>query len=131
MAEGNVSKLSRYVNHNPSHLLILSSLLGMTRTLVALPIQHPWDVMKVNWQANSHLKNELAVFRMVKADKGLKGFYSGFSTNLTKQLFKSFYRYPLISGLPRFYSHLFGSRYDTHKHSMKLLTSLTIALIES
>jgi hypothetical protein len=77
------------------------------------------------------MKNELAVFRMVRADKGMKGFYNGFSTNLTKQLFKSSYRYPMITSLPRFYSHLFGSTYDNHKHSMKLLTSLTIAFVEA
>lgn len=131
MTEGNVSKLSHYVSNNPSRLLVLSSVLGMARTLVALPLQHPWDVIKVNWQANSHLKNELAVYKMVKAEKGLKGFYSGFNTNLTKQLFKSFYRYPLLSGLPRFYSQILGNKYDSNKHSMKLLTSVTIALIEA
>jgi hypothetical protein len=38
-------------------------------------------VLKVNWQANPHLKNELAVIRMIKEDKGLKGFYAGYATN--------------------------------------------------
>jgi hypothetical protein len=37
----------------------------------------------------------------------------------------------MIAGLPRFYSHLFGSKYNTHKHSMKLLTSFTLAFIEA
>lgn len=116
MAEGNVSFINQYISHKPSHLAILSSLLGMARTLIALPLQHPWDVIKVNWQANSHLKNELAVVRMIKADKGLKGFYSGYATNCTKQLFKSSYRYPLISTLPRFYAGAFGSQYENHKY---------------
>lgn len=131
MAEANVSKLNSYVSHNKTHMMLLSSALGMLRTLIALPIQHPCDVIRVNWQANPHLKNELAVARMIKADRGTKGFYSGYATNCTKQLFKSSYRYPLISGLPRFYAGLFGSKYESHKHTMKLMTSLTIAFIEA
>lgn len=131
MAEGNLSRINRYVSHNPSHLVYLSSLLGMTRTFIALPLQHPWDVIRVNFQANSHLKNEFAVVRMIKAEKGLKGFYSGYATNCTKQMFKSSYRYPLISGLPRFYAGLFGSNYEKHKYKMKLLTSATVALVEA
>lgn len=68
---------------------------------------------------------------MIKAEKGIKGLYSGYATNMTKQLFKASYRYPLISGLPRFYSKLFGSKYEDHKYSMKLMTSVTIALVEA
>lgn len=131
MAETNVPRIKQYISHNPTHLMFLSSFLGMARTLVALPLQHPCDVIKVNWQANPQMKNELAVVRMIKADKGLKGFYSGYATNCTKQLFKSSYRYPLISGLPRFYAGLFGSNYEAHKYSMKLLTSLTLAFVEA
>lgn len=131
MAEENVSRVHQYVNKKPSNLMILSALLGMARTLVALPFQHPMDVLKVNYQANRHLKNEFAVAKMIKAEKGWKGFYSGYATNSAKQLFKSCYRYPLMSGLPRFYAGLFGSTYEQNKHTMKFLTSLTIALVEA
>lgn len=68
---------------------------------------------------------------MVKSERGMKGFYKGYATNCTKQLFKSSYRYPLISGLPHFYSSLLGSNYEKHRYSMKLLTSLSIAFIEA
>lgn len=115
----------------PKNIMLLSSVLGMCRTVLALPILHPCDVVKVNWQSNPHMKNEISVLRMIKAEKGIKGLYSGYATNMTKQLFKASYRYPLISGLPRFYSKLFGSKYEDHKYSMKLMTSVTIALVEA
>lgn len=125
------SFIRKYINHNPKHMMMLSSILGMTRSLLALPIQHPWDVLKVNCQINPQLKNEIEVIRHIKAERGLKGFYYGYSTNLTKQLFKSSYRYPLIAGLPRFYASMFGSKYEEHQYAMRLLTSLTVAFIEA
>jgi hypothetical protein len=68
---------------------------------------------------------------MIKHDKGLKGFYSGYATNFTKQLFKSSYRYPLMTGLPRFYSNLLGAKFENHKYVIKLMTSLSIAIVEA
>jgi hypothetical protein len=119
-------------NHpKPLYLAFLSSLIGMGGTLLVSPLQHPFDVMKVNWQTNPHLKHELAVVRMIGNSKGRKGFYSGYLTNCTKQVFKSSYRYPLISGLPRFYAHLFGSNYEKKKYQMKFLTALTVSLVEA
>ena len=112
MEKENTSKIAQFVKAKQSNLVIASSILGMVRTMVALPIQHPFDVVKVNWQANPHLKNELAVIRMIKREKGLKGIYSGYMTNFSKHMFKSIYRYPLMSTLPRFYSKLLGSEYE-------------------
>ena len=127
----NTSFVRNHLRQNPSHLLLFTSFMGMARAIVALPIQHPWDVVKVNCQIHSHLKNELAVIRHIKAQRGMKGFYYGYSTNITKQIFKSSYRYPMIAALPRFYAGLFGSTYEKHQYSMRLLTSLTIAFIEA
>lgn len=115
----------------PLYLAFLSSLIGMGGTLLVSPLQHPFDVIKVNWQTNPHLKHELAVARMIGNTKGRSGFFSGYLTNCTKQVFKSSYRYPLISGLPRFYAHLFGSNYEKNKYLMKFLTSLTVTFVEA
>lgn len=68
---------------------------------------------------------------MIKRDKGIKGFYSGYATNLSKHLFKSCYRYPLMTSLPRFYADLLGSKYENKVHHMKFLTSFTLAAIET
>ena len=73
MAKDSTSKLAEFISAKPSNMAIVSSLFGMLRTMVSLPIQHPFDVIKVNWQANPKLKNELAVLRMIEREKGLKG----------------------------------------------------------
>lgn len=96
-----------------------------------MPFEHPFEVMRVTWQTNPHLRHELEVARQIKAEKGVKGFYGGYFTNFAKQFSKSIYRYPLLSGLPRFYAGLFGSTYEHHKHKMKLLTSFTVAVVEA
>lgn len=67
--------------HKPSHLATISSMLGIASTLLALPMQHPLDVIRVNMQTNPHLRNEIEVAQMVKREKGTKGFYYGFNTN--------------------------------------------------
>ena len=117
--------------HKPLKLAMFSSLIGMGGTLLVSPIQHPFDVIKVNWQTNPYLKHELAVAKMIAKTKGRKGFYSGYLTNCTKQIFKSSYRYPLISGLPRFYAKLLGTTFEKSKYKMKLLTSLSVTFVEA
>ncbi|CAI2373254.1 unnamed protein product [Moneuplotes crassus] len=118
-------------NKSSLKLAAMSSLIGMGGTLAVYPILHPFDVLKANWQTNPHLKNELAVGRMIKSTKGVAGFYSGILTNCTKQVCKSSYRYPLISGLPRFYSQLFGLDIEKHKYKLKMLTSLSVTSVEA
>lgn len=130
MAKENTSIVRRHLRKHPSHILFLSSMMGVVRSIVALPILHPLDWVKVNYQINHHLKNEFAVIKNLKAERGLKGFYYGYSTNLSKQIFKSSYRYPMLSGLPRFYAKLFGSTYEQHQYAMRFLTSLSVAFIE-
>lgn len=131
MGEQSQSRIKKFIGDSPSRLLMVSSLLGMGRVLVSLPLEHPFEVLRVTWQTNPHLKHELAVAKEIKKNKGGRGFYNGYSTNLAKQLSKSSYRYPLLSGLPRFYSNIFGSTYEKNKYLMKFLTSLSLAVIEA
>jgi hypothetical protein len=125
------TRIKEFVGDSKAKLLLVSSLLGMSRVVISLPFEHPFEVMRVTWQTNSHLKNEVDVFKDVKQNKGVKGFYSGYTTNFAKQFSKSIYRYPLLSACPRFYSKMFGSTYEQNKHKMKFLTSATIALVEA
>jgi len=131
MSETTNSRIKEFIGDKPSRLLLMSSLAGMCRVVLSLPIEHPFDVLRVTWQTNPNLKHELDVVRHIKAEKGLKGLYSGYTTNFAKQFSKSIYRYPLLSGLPRFYANLFGSDYKKHQHKMKLLTSCSLAVIEA
>ena len=131
MAETSVQSSTPKVTHKPLKLAFMSSLIGMGGTLLVSPLQHPFDVIKVNWQTNPFMKHELAVGKMVMQSKGFKGLYSGYLTNCTKQIFKSSYRYPLISGLPRFYSNLLGANYEKNKYLMKLMTSFSVTFVEA
>ncbi|CAI2367143.1 unnamed protein product [Moneuplotes crassus] len=132
MAEVDTSGIRRFIHSSPTNLAIFSSCAGMLRSLLATPLQHPMDTLKVNYQINNNLKNEFEVVKYIYTERGgMKGFYYGLSANLTKQIFKSSYRYPLLSGLPRFYAGMFGSKYEDNKYIMRLLTSLTIAFTEA
>mmetsp|Transcript_25419 Transcript_25419/g.22574 ORF Transcript_25419/g.22574 Transcript_25419/m.22574 type:complete len:183 (+) Transcript_25419:19-567(+) len=119
------------VKPKPLKMAMMSSLIGMGGTLLWSPVQHPVDVIKVNWQTNPYLKHELAVGRMIASTKGMNGFYSGYLTNCTKQIFKSSYRYPLISGLPRFYAKMLGTTVEENKYKLKLMTSFTVTTVEA
>jgi hypothetical protein len=124
-------KIKEFIGDSKFRLLLVSSLLGMSRVVVSLPFEHPFEVMRVTWQTNTVLKNEVDVARNIKQNKGMHGFYQGYTTNFVKQFSKSIYRYPLLSACPRFYSNLFGSAFEKNKHKMKFLTSTTVALVEA
>ena len=87
--------------------------------------------MKVQWQSNQHLSNELEVYRKIINEKGLEGLYSGYVTNFMKHIVKSAYRFPMMSLLPYVYSNMFGIDYEKNKHKMKLITSINIAFVEA
>ena len=125
------NKLYKYFSYKPSNVAYLSSILGFFGTLVVVPLQHPFDVIRVNWQMNPKLRHELEVARVIKREKGLRGFYYGFQTNCLKQITKSIYRFPFVTTLPRLYGKIFGLDYDKEIYTLKFLTSLSIAFIES
>mmetsp|Transcript_28462 Transcript_28462/g.28240 ORF Transcript_28462/g.28240 Transcript_28462/m.28240 type:complete len:289 (+) Transcript_28462:6-872(+) len=126
------SPIRRFIQNHPLNLAIISSLSGMLKSIIALPIQHPLDTLKVNYQIQNKLKNEFEVIKHIHAERGgVKGFYYGYMANQSKQIFKASYRYPLLSCLPRFYAGLFGSKYEDHKYAMRILTSFSLAIIEA
>jgi len=85
--------------------------------------------MKTQWQAKPALKNELAVFKDIKARKGINGFYAGSIPNFTRMVLKNIYRYPLMISLPHFYEQKVVG--PENRKLSKLLAGFSIALIES
>ena len=51
--------------------------------------------------------------------------------NLTRCLLKNTYRYPLMVGLPNFYKDVLPKNVQDNKQVLKLLTGLSIGLLES
>ena len=86
-------------------LYLGSALAGLVRTTVGFPIEHPLDSIKTQWQAKPYIKNEIVMVREIYNTKGVwNGLYAGSLPNLTRCILKNTYRYPLMVGLPAFYS---------------------------
>ena len=97
------SKLSLYLG---------SSIVGLARTTIGFPFEHPLDSIKTQWQAKPYMKHELAIAKDIYARKGvLQGFYAGSVPNLTRCLLKNTYRYPLMVGLPNFYKQVLPAKF--------------------
>jgi hypothetical protein len=84
-------------------IILMSAGIGILRGLIGFPVEQPLESMKTQWQAKPALKNELAVFKDIKARKGINGFYAGSIPNFTRMVLKNIYRYPLMISLPHFY----------------------------
>ena len=112
-------------------LMLGSSLFGIGRVLVGFPIEHPIDSIKTQWQAQTHCRNEYQVCKHIYKEKGImKGFYAGSIPNLTRLICRNSYKYPLLMGLPDLFTNKFPNLQDKER-TLKLMTSLSIALIET
>lgn len=69
---------SNPISANPYNLYLQSGVLGVARTLVAIPFEHPLEAIKTQWQAAPHLKSEYEVMKRIVQDRGWNGVYSGF-----------------------------------------------------
>lgn len=131
MVQNYREKFEEFVHRSTSRLWLASSLLGIGRTIFWLPIEHPFDTMRVQWQTNPKLKNEYEVVNKIISEKGLKGLYSGYLASWIKQIVKSSYRFPMMAILPRIWGNFLGTEYFSNKHKMKLITSISIAVVEA
>ena len=43
---------------------------GVVRTFLGFPIEHPVDAIKTQWQAHQRAAHELAMVRVILAEKG-------------------------------------------------------------
>ena len=85
-------------------MFIGSAAIGLIRTCLGFPLEHPFDSIKTQWQAKPHYRHEFAIAKDIYARKGVwQGFYAGSLPNLTRCLLKNTYRYPLMVALPNFY----------------------------
>ena len=104
--------------------------MGVGRSVIGFPLEHPFDLIKVRHQAQMNIHgtqlNEIAIARSIWRAEGVPGFYAGFLANMMRDALKSSYRYPMMLFFPNFYSRFTQDRY--HK---KLLSGLTIAALES
>ena len=77
-----------FVQNSPLRLMLVSSVIGIGRNVFCLPLEHPFETMKVQWQSNQYLSNELEVLKKITKEKGFMGLYSGYAANFTKHIVK-------------------------------------------
>lgn len=67
----------------------LSFAAGMFRGIVGFPVEHPFEAVKTQWQADPKHRNEWRIFRDIVETKGYyRGFYAGSLPNLGRIMLK-------------------------------------------
>lgn len=82
--------------------ILYTSAIGILRTIIGLPIEHPFDYVKTQLQANPYTNP----FRFVLNDIKTNGFmklYTGIIPNAIRNSIKESYRYPMMIHFPRLY----------------------------
>ncbi|CAF4382879.1 unnamed protein product [Rotaria sp. Silwood2] len=116
-----------------SSQLLISALVGASRTLGGLPFEHPLDTIRTRWQANpTYSHNALLVARELYKSKGFLGFYSGAIPNTTRRAIKQTYRWPMMLFFPSFYrNYVLPDRIQQQYPRLpKILTGMSIANFE-
>ncbi|CAF2677985.1 unnamed protein product [Rotaria sp. Silwood2] len=116
-----------------SSQLLISAIVGVSRTIGGLPLEHPLDTIRTRWQANpTQSRNALQVTREIYTSKGFLGFYSGAIPNTTRRAVKQTYRWPMMLFFPNFYrDHVLSARIQQNYPRLpKILTGLSIANFE-
>ncbi|PRP77424.1 Mitochondrial carrier protein [Planoprotostelium fungivorum] len=110
---------------------IEASILGASRGLVALPIEHPFDCVKTYMQAFPHLRSPRVAANEIYQAKGLVGFYSGAIPNSLRIAGKQAYRWPMMLSFPSLFSKIVPAPYAAGGTTERILTGIAIASLES
>lgn len=114
-----------------SKFMAFNSAIGIIRSVIAFPVEHPLDTVKTRWQSKPNLSHEVQVLRDLISDKGVRGLYAGSLPNLARNLVKNAYRFPLMVSLPAYFSQNLPERIRKNKFLTTQLSSTTIAIIEA
>lgn len=79
-------------------------MLGAMRSGICLTLEHPLESIKVQWQSQFQIKGINNVVNYIYQEKGLTGFYRGFTPNLIRVIIKQLYRWPMMIYFPQFYN---------------------------
>ena len=106
-------------------LYIESAVSGVIVGILSLIVEHPFDSIKTQWQANTNIQTFPKLLKFIYNKNGLSSFYNGFIPNLVRVSIKQFYRWPLVISLPYFYNEFLNNLALS-----KIITGLTIANLE-
>jgi len=110
---------------------------GSLAALIRLPLEHPLDCVKTQWQAHPSFTNSRQVVRHIWLNGGVTRFWAGILPAAVRSSTKELYRFPLMVSLPQFYhskmSTVYSSGALTPRDNIcaKIFTAETIATLES
>lgn len=107
------------------------STIGAFRGAICLFLEHPLDCIKTQWQDNIKLKSTKDVVKFIYLQKGISGFYYGFTPSLIRASSKNIYRWPMMLFFPRLYDKYISFEIkNIFPGIVKILTGISIANIE-
>jgi hypothetical protein len=118
------------LKQNKPLLYVSSFFMGVARTLIGFPFEHPLDSIKTQWQAIPEAVNEWDIIKRIYTTKGFKGFFAGGLANATRGVVKNAYRFPALIIFPRLNAMFLPKRVVADEKLMRGMTALTISLSE-
>ena len=112
--------------------LAMSAGIGVLRSVIGLPYEHPLDCIKTVMQADQKRKGVIETIQRIYQQHGLKGFYAGYIPNCLRMAFKQLYRTPLMIYLPNLVAKTLNlpSDKNTGGKMSKMVTGVLIALAD-
>ncbi|CAD8172707.1 unnamed protein product [Paramecium pentaurelia] len=113
--------------------ILETQIIGISRVILGLPIDHVFDRFKTLLQAENTQSSIKQLFKDTYQRNGvLKGVFAGFSSQISIQLFKQYYRWPMMILIPKYYKELLPNTWiENHPALHKGLAGTTIAFFES
>jgi hypothetical protein len=109
-----------------------AAIVGAGRGLLALPLEHPLDVIKTRAQAAPEIRSTWEIAKKAYQSGGIRGFYSGAIPNGTRLAIKQMYRYPMMLSIPQFFKKTIPVDFQKRHHDIEpIVTALSIASFET
>ncbi|CAD8144955.1 unnamed protein product [Paramecium octaurelia] len=109
-----------------------TQLVGMSRAVIGLPMDHIFDRFKTLIQAQQNNSFRQLFLESYRRNGIFRGIFAGFSSQITIQIFKQYYRWPMMIFIPKFFKEQLPQPIMDRAPTLhKALTGVTIALFES
>lgn len=104
--------------------------LGAIRCVAAFPLEHPLEVAKVKCQGMPAIAPSKVVQTLYR-ENGVKGFFDGGLSNLSKRTMRIAYRWPTVAALHSFWDTTIPQCKQFNGLTSHLMTAGSIAAIET
>lgn len=104
--------------------------LGILRSSVGFPLEHPLELMKITSQANPKLSS-IGVIETIMKDRGIYGFSNTIMTNFPRRLMKEVVRWPMIGYTHEKLINGFPGMFTRDGTNSKFVTGICVAGFDS